>query len=479
MNTTEFCSLVSDDFLDDAREIRKLGEGSFGYVYLVETSDGERYAIKYTGVNESEGINGGTLIDIDTLIRLRNTPNVIDIIGICYQNNRIALILEAMDSDLKSFIDTTTTYDRLRLTRKLLNDMVRVAALMETLNITHFDIKPQNILVSSNISQSGILEHEFKVTDFGLAKPLFGGDTAPISEVYTVLYRSPELLAKRDRYTYNIFASDIWAIGITILEFITGNVLFLEMYEEDEEDDLISFLFPGRKILTLMYNIQNPINMTKEDFIAANKNGTITGNLSMIDIVPSSLVEQLDPQIINMLSRMLTFNPDQRPSGINLLSEFNEEINPEYLITLLSTVHPRLNNINALKTIIEVSQLMSLSKASPLIAIEIFTRYLAVLPIDVDSNIYIKALASLKIASDFAETYFYPGFSFANYVKMLDNVNITDIIEMEKDILKKINFQIYDLNLGPVIERAYSKNIDLGKIDLSQFTEPPSRWLAD
>lgn len=474
------CSLVSNDFLNNVLEIRSLGRGTYGSVYLVEKPDGQRYAIKYMN-NYPEiddlGVSQSALLDIDALLRLRNVRDVIDVIGVCYQTdgsnpNRIALILEAMDDDLRKFIDLTTVYDRLTLAPRLLQIMIRVAALMETLNISHFDIKPQNILVRGSGTNA-----VFKVTDFGLAKATFGSNVVPRDELFTLWYRPPEFLADRDRSTFRIFAGDIWAIATTVIEFITGHPLF-----------------PGKSVwnmLQLIYRDFNPVvSQTQEQFNNANKFGIITGQLSAMELITRYIsrpqAEQLNSQIINMLSRMFSLNPNVRPSGIQLLDEFNERINPDFLSTLLPPSYPRRIQARGIDVITRVCEAMRLSKATTLITLEIFTRYLDTLTIDLEhnSNIDARALGTVRIAAVFAENITYETYEVRDAYQVICGLTCSpidnlQIAEMEKEILHKIDFQIYNLNLGPVIERAYSKNINIRGVNPTQFAEPLVRWLIE
>jgi serine/threonine protein kinase len=473
------CSFVSDDFLDNIRQIRELGRGTYGNVYLIETQDGSQYAVKYMNIDSEDphiGVSQSILLDIDSLIRLRNVRDVINVIGICYQTNpsnssRIALILEAMDSNLRSFIDKTSLKDRLRLTPHLLEVMVRVAALMETLNIIHFDIKPQNVLVRGRDIQA-----QFKITDFGLAKAYIGSNDISTDEVFTRWYRPPEFLAVRNRSTFKIFAGDIWAIAITVLEFITGRPIF-----------------PGRDVanmLRLIYEAADTPDTSLLKFNTAIHNGTITGQLSAMNLIRIHIsqyeAEQLNPQIINMLSRMLSLNANDRPTGIQLLDEFNERINPEFLSTLLPPPYPRRIHSGTIDLILRVGKNLNLSKATMLIALEIFTRYLDILAIDLneDINLHVRALAAIRIAA----VYSYIGTIETYQIKdayqmvcgmMCSPIRNVQIAEMEKDVLHNINFQIYNLNLSPVIERAYAKNIDLGAVNPNQFAESLESWLIE
>ncbi len=82
-------------------------------------------------------------------------------------------------------------------------------------HIIHRDIKPQNILVSSD----GIV----KVTDFGIARSVSEDTlTAKNDSLGSVYYLSPE----QARGGYVDERSDIYSLGITMFEMITGEVPF-------------------------------------------------------------------------------------------------------------------------------------------------------------------------------------------------------------------------------------------------------------
>lgn len=455
--------MENGQFCLDFEEIKKLGEGNSGSVYLVEDSNKRQYAAKYIENEKNEGISGSALIEIDALMRLRNTPNIINLIAVCYQIDTVTLVMEAMDYDLEYFIKITPTDIRLKLVSKLLNSLIRAAAQMQTNNIGHFDIKTNNVLVKGE---------EFKLADFGLSIPLTGTDIGPLVEIYSTAYRSPELLSYRDKYTYNIFKSEIWALGIVLVEFIIGGPLFPQPeIDYEEEFDINTYISPEKQILTLLYEMQNPINMTYEDFVTANEDGTITGSLSIKNIVSSS--NQLHIRIMNVLSRMLSFNPNQRPTGITLLNELGEKVINKYI----QSYYDHRINIDGINSILDAARSMRLSKISTLIAIEIFTRYLAMK--HTNRDLYFESTASLKIAKDFAEIYFTEfSFRYMDYRRGLSNDIMEQIINAEKDILENIKFQIYNTDLDSVIERAELNNIDLQKVKKSEFTKPVSQWLS-
>lgn len=79
-------------------------------------------------------------------------------------------------------------------------------------HIIHRDIKPQNIIISK--------EGKVKVTDFGIAKAATS-NTITSNVMGSVHYTSPE----QARGGYSDEKSDIYSMGITLFEMLTGRVL--------------------------------------------------------------------------------------------------------------------------------------------------------------------------------------------------------------------------------------------------------------
>lgn len=434
------CSFVPNDFLQGGTVIRKLGEGTYGSVYLIRTQAGQEFAVKY--MPAERGLSSSALLDIDALTRLRHDPGIIHLIGVCYDRG-VSIILEAMDSNLSTFIRITSDQIRTELFPRLFRSLGRVAALLETLNISHFDIKPQNILVK------GLgLSAQFKVTDFGLSRALYPNGQPPLHEVFAIWYRPPEFLARRDRTTFDITAGDVWSIGLTLIEFITGTPHF-----------------PGRtsyivlqKIHTQVFITQKPIvKVSFSEFLQRIRDGTITGQ---VDIKHP----QIPPDLRSLLSRMLSLNPRDRPSGTEVLSHFHLRIAPDHLLTLLDVETPRQIDPISIDLLLQTSNALSLSRTTQVIALELFTRYLSIT--NNSTNLTAYALATIWIAAKYNE----------NLIISTNQVGGRAVIELERLLLQAVGYKIYNSNLAAVIQRVYLRNLNPQAYLPDHFSNRLDEW---
>ena len=140
-------------------------------------------------------------------------PNVVNVFDVGEDQGINYIVMELIEGiTLKEYISKKG-----RLTVKEATSIaIQVSMGLEAAhnrNIVHRDIKPQNIIIST--------DGKVKVTDFGIAR-VASSNTISTNAMGSVHYSSPEQV----RGGYSDFKSDIYSLGITMYEMVTGRVPF-------------------------------------------------------------------------------------------------------------------------------------------------------------------------------------------------------------------------------------------------------------
>ncbi|KAL6122776.1 hypothetical protein NUSPORA_00033 [Nucleospora cyclopteri] len=219
--------MSSDSAKSSYKKLEKIGEGTFGIVYkAVEKDTGALVALKKIRPrNEDEGIPATTIREI-ILLKNLNHPNIIKLHETIHKNDKIYLVFEYIETDLKKVIDKLIakkeklSYKRVISISKQLLEVIHYC---HSKNIFHRDIKPQNILIDSSFN--------IKLADFGLARAANVPLRVYTQEIVTLWYRPPELLLGSQYYDSSV---DIWSIGCIMYELYTQKVLFAGDSEADQ-----------------------------------------------------------------------------------------------------------------------------------------------------------------------------------------------------------------------------------------------------
>ncbi|KAI3389932.1 hypothetical protein SNEBB_002519 [Seison nebaliae] len=210
-------NLIEGQFeIKDYQKIRKIGEGTYGIVYRGKNLlTGRDVALKRVRLDgDDEGVPATTIREISLLKQVQH-PNIVQLLNVIMSENKIYLIFELLDVDLKEYMNQVKENPKLKFdVKSLMFQLTSALHHCHVRRVIHRDLKPQNLLI-----QNGII----KVADFGLARAI----TLPIRvythEVVTQWYRAPEILLGSSRYGPGV---DIWSLGCIMAEMYVMKPLF-------------------------------------------------------------------------------------------------------------------------------------------------------------------------------------------------------------------------------------------------------------
>ncbi len=140
-------------------------------------------------------------------------PNVVNVYDVGEDRGLYYMVMELVEGiTLKEYIDKKGRRSH-KETISIAIQMCTGIGVAHAANIIHRDIKPQNIIISK--------DGKVKVTDFGIAKATTS-NTISSNAMGSVHYTSPE----QARGGFSDQKSDIYSIGITLYEMVTGQVPF-------------------------------------------------------------------------------------------------------------------------------------------------------------------------------------------------------------------------------------------------------------
>lgn len=194
---------------------RLLGSGSFGKVYKgIHSETGEFCAIKeveFVRDDPKSKESAKQLCQEIMLLSILRHPNIVHYKGSEMVGGNLYIYLELVSGgsiyklyqEFKRFEEPVIR----RYTRQILQGL----DFLHTKNTVHRDIKGANILVD----QDGTV----KLADFGMAKHI-KEQGVPLSFKGSPYWMAPEVIMQKN--TGYEFAVDIWSLGCTVIEMVTG-----------------------------------------------------------------------------------------------------------------------------------------------------------------------------------------------------------------------------------------------------------------
>jgi hypothetical protein len=270
---------------DEFKLVEKIGFGSFGKIYKVRwIRNNENYAMKIINIKHFDDID-------DTQKKLKimrdfcketNSQGIIKTYGNLYEkigreDYKYYILMELAQTDWEQEIkmrDKKQLFYTQPELFDIIKQLVSCYSLLQKNNISHRDVKPQNVLILNGL---------YKLCDFGEARNISGKNGyihQPIRG--SELYMSPILFDALNNnqidVLHNSYKSDVFSLGMCI--FLAATLSFDSLYEIREEKDmkiikkiLVKYLVPrySKNLVDILYNMLEIDEDLRPNFIELEK----------------------------------------------------------------------------------------------------------------------------------------------------------------------------------------------------------------
>lgn len=340
----------------------KIGQGGFGKVYKVVKYNNNSiiknvvpFAQKHTHVFERDGnLIGQNLKEISLGYKYLNHENLqkfqyITLNEKDYYDSKYIINMVLADMSLYDLIQSNLSKeDRTLFFFPILKQLIKGLSYIHANLISHGDIKPENILLyGENKLLTNLREYlktaSFQITDYSGTNIEYNNT---MDNTSTLHYRSPELFIKVDKKfkksikeTFGPY-NDIWSIGITMLEFLTGTNIISKLYKKSmkiKEKEFLTRFFHCMKSLDVSmilknngydinnYNIKNIINILELMLIKKIKERINIYNISIF--IDHYITKDKEYYTNNNFTDILF----EKIPLFNEVIEYDDDINAEFI----------------------------------------------------------------------------------------------------------------------------------------------------
>jgi len=275
---------------------KKIGKGAYGVVFKsTDKKTKEVVALKklYDAFRNDTDAQR-TFREVMILQELNGHDNIIRLLNVIKAENNmdLYLVFDYMEADLYNAIRANILQDIHK--QYILYQTLKAMKFIHSADIIHRDLKPSNIFINSDC--------QIKIGDFGLARTLTSGKnghSAVVTDyVATRWYRAPEMLLGSQYYSKSV---DMWSIGCILAELLSAKPLFPGKSTKNQIEMVLEitglpkreeFLAIREKYLIEIDDKVFPTKLTKK---------------SLKSVVPGA-----SPDALDLMNKLLQFNPDKR-----------------------------------------------------------------------------------------------------------------------------------------------------------------------
>jgi len=277
-----------------------LGGGSYGVVLCgKDTLTGKQVAIKRINPDIFKDVLLARRIlrEIKMLGHFEH-DNIIGLVDLLPPPNpdfeHIYIIMDAMETDLRQIYKSEQKLSEEHV-KFFIYQILRGLDCVHKAGVIHRDLTPSNILLNTNC--------DLKICDFGLAKEAAERDVEQTDYVVMRWYRAPELVMEHKHYNT---AVDLWACGCILGEMFHNNKPVFQGKDRINQLDVILDIIgtPSDEDVTKIGSVAAQRYLRKKP----RSKGEEFKNYFHVPITKLPLCDAA----VDLLRRMLTFNPEKR-----------------------------------------------------------------------------------------------------------------------------------------------------------------------
>ncbi|XP_034100280.1 dual specificity mitogen-activated protein kinase kinase 6 [Drosophila nasuta] len=203
---------------DSLEKICDLGRGAYGIVEKMRhRQTGTVLAVKRIPMTVNYREQQRLIMDLDISMRSSDCPYTVHFYGAMYREGDVWICMEVMNTSLDKFypkvFKNKQTMEETVLGKIAMSVVSALHYLHAQLRVIHRDVKPSNIL----INRSG----QVKICDFGISGYLVDS-VAKTIDAGCKPYMAPERIDPQGNPAQYDIRSDVWSLGISMIEMATG-----------------------------------------------------------------------------------------------------------------------------------------------------------------------------------------------------------------------------------------------------------------